>query len=85
MTELHIETAPDLTEVNCDSFSVSSSHSTQSFSKKDDLQYHGSESDIDERNDENKVVSFTIQGIYQKWYPTEEEEESGKKEFICCR
>ena len=85
MPELHIETAPDLTEVS-DSFSVSSSgHSTHSFSKKDDLQYQESENDIDERIDENKVVNFTVRGVYQKWYPTDEEEESGKKEFICCR
>jgi len=62
----------------CDSFSVTSA-------KRDDAESLVSEDEIVEQIERTKDVSFSVQGLYNKWYPTFEEDATNKREFACCR
>lgn len=79
---------PDLTEVQSDSFSVSSAGpSVSSSAKKDYAQSVGPENETNSnrRVGGNKPVNFSVQGLYTKYYPTDEEEKSLERQFTCCR
>lgn len=53
--------------------------------KKDHTDSLGSENEIVEEVETTKAASFTVQGIYTKWYPTPEEIATKDREFVCCR
>jgi len=84
-----------------DSFSITSERSSSSTrtplgSQKFDDDIMNDEV-IDEENEQyaeqqeqgnyydHPAVSFSVQGIYTKWYPTEKQEESKQREFVICR
>ena len=79
---------PDLTEVQSDSSSVASGGpSGRSSANKDDAHTVGSENETNgnRKLGGNKPVSFSVQGLYTRFYPTAEEEESMERQFTCCR
>jgi len=41
--------------------------------------------DIEGIDGNNKHLSFSVQGLYTRYYPTPEEKETKEKQFICCR
>jgi len=78
---------PDLTEVHSDSFSVASGWPSGSSANKDGTHTVGpkNETNANRKIGGDTPVSFSVQGLYTKYYPTAEEEESMERQFTCCR
>lgn len=70
---------PDLELCSDDSISVSSA----SFDQEDGGNNEAAAAAVVVANESS--VSFSVKGLYSKYYPTEEEVETLGREFVCCR
>jgi len=87
MTEVPKEDVPPELEYCSDSFSVTSMRSLNLTTVEPDENIDNTNAVIAEKDkqDEHHVVSFSIQGIYTKWYPSIKQEKSKRRDFFICR
>jgi len=81
------DVSPELEEFHSDSYSVSSADvpSVSSSTMTNDTQSLASESENEERVEGEKPVSFSVQGIYSKYYVTPEEGAERERQNLCLR
>ena len=87
---LNKDAPPDLDLIcSSDSYSVSSAANSPRKSLEKDGEHEPYFDDQKVGSEEaivaNESVSFSVQGLYSKYYPTAEEVETGEREFVCCR